>query len=313
MFSCSVLMIPFLDAIKISKNHVNWILGINLCIAVMYPIMYFVSANPGYLGKYLTFHYSNPNIAAMFILHSLLYCVIAAYYFKNWLFRVLIAALALVLIYFIYLTEARSCYIAIAFFVVAVFLKVVLHRDNDVNFSPRFLCFLLLLPLLIAIFYMAVVRSGLLQKMLFFFELHEGKQLESRVSEWTAAFEAIFKQPILGDYYGISDGTGMSQKHNIHLDVLASYGIVPFVLFVTLLHRGVVRVLPKTTTKFSCMALIAFFAIIIQGSFEAALVSGGVGLYILSFGFLFLTKYNGEQDSEKSKSSKAMTKPNDRR
>lgn len=298
MFSCTVLIIPFLDATIITKKHVNLILGINLCIAALYPVMYFFLDNPGYLGRYLTFHHSNPNATAMFLLHSMLYCGIALYYFKKRVFRLLVLALTLMLVYFIYLTEARSCYIAIAFFVVLVFLNVGLKKD--VKFSPKLSLFVLLLPLIIALIYLAVVDSGLLERIFSFFDLGEGKALDSRASIWKEAMEAFVGKPIFGDYYGITMGeSGHLQMHNTHLDILASYGILPFVLFVVLLYRKVLRVLPGTTTKFSRMALFAFFAVIIQGTFEAALVSGGMGLYIMSFGFLLLAKFNRETDGEK--------------
>ena len=289
MFCCTVLIIPFLDAIQISKRHVNWILGINLCVAIMYPLAYFTQNTPGYLGQYLTFNHPNPNATAMFLLHSMLYCGIALYYFKKRIFRLLILAVTLMLAYFVYLTGARSCYIAIAFFVALVFFNVILKKD--VKFSPGLSLFVLLLPLIIALVYMAAVESEWLERT-FSFLTSQGKALDARVSEWRIALDAIFRHPFLGDYYGISDGLGMSQKHNTHLDIMASYGILPFILFMILLYRGVLRVLPGTTTSFSRMALFAFFAIILQGTFEAALVSGGCGLYILSFGFLLLTKFD---------------------
>lgn len=300
MFSCTVLMVPFLDAMTITQKHVNWILGINLCIAALYPLMYFFLSNPGYLGRYLTFHHSNPNATAMFILHSMLYCGIALFYFKKRLMRLFTLVLTLFLVYFIYLTKARSCYIAIAFFVILVVLNVGLKKD--VKFSPGLSLLVLLLPLIIALCYLVVVETGLLERIFYFLELNEGKTLDARVSEWTVAIESFVKHPLMGDYYGISGGTGTSQKHNTHLDILASYGIVPFILFVMLLYRGVLRVLPGTRTNFSRMALFAFFSIIIQGTFEAALVSGGTGLYIMSFGFLLLAKYNGNLINVKGES-----------
>lgn len=296
MFSCTALMVPFFDAVSITKKQVHQILVINLCIAAIYPLMYFVKGTPGYLGRYLTFHFGNPNAAAMFLLHSVLYCCIAAYYFKKPFVRLLSLTLALLLVYFIYLTEARSCYIALVFFAGLVFLNIVLKKH--VRFSPALSLLILLLPLIIALLYMAVVDSGLLEKW-FSFLAGEGKKLDSRAAIWARAMNAISRKPLFGDYYGISGGSGMSQLHNTHLDTLASYGLVPFAMFITLLYKGVARVLPFTTTSFSRMALFAFFAVIIQGTFEAALVSGGTGLYIMTFGFLLLAKYDPEQASVK--------------
>jgi len=77
--------------------------------------------------------------------------------------------------------------------------------------------------------------------------------------------------------------------------VSASYDEVPHVPFIALLCQAVLRVLPKTTTNCSRMSLFTFSTILTQGTFETALVSGGgCGLYIMSFGFLLLAKYNEE-------------------
>lgn len=303
IFSSSSLMIPFIAAIEINRRHVNWILGTNLCIAAIYPLMYFGLSDPGYLGRLLTLHFSNPNLTAMFLLHSVLYCAIALYYFKKKLFRLIILALMLMLVYFIYLTEARSCYLSLAFFAVLVLLNVGLKKD--VRFSRGISLLILLLPLILAIGYLFAAKSGLLERFFSFFALGAGKTLTSRVEIWSETLVDFIESPLLGDYYGISDGTGMSQMHNTHLDILASYGIAPFVMFMMLLHKGVTRILPLAVTNFSRMALFAFFTVILQGTFEAALVSGGVGLYIMSFGFLLLAKvsWSDEKTVGVSKSS----------
>ena len=80
--------------------------------------------------------------------------------------------------------------------------------------------------------------------------------------------------------------------HNTHLDVWASYGIIPFVLFVYLLYiivRGVSDVCLNNLQRFSVFAFMACF---VSGIFEASLVGGGSGIYILSCGFLLLAKSN---------------------
>lgn len=297
IFSCSVLMMPFLECIEVNKKLVNWILNVNIILSIAYIIHYFFGSNIGYIGRYLTFHYTNPNLTAMFLFHSFLYCAIALYYRKKIYLRILLLIVASMMLYFILKTTARSCFVAIAFFMIFVFLNIVLKKD--IRFSKSISLLIILLPLLIAVVYMIVVDSGILESVLSFLDLGEGKTLNSRVSEWTIGFNAFFNHPILGDYYGISNGLGMSQKHNTHVDILASYGLVPFVLFIALLYKTVKKVLPTATTNFSRMSLYAFFAVLIQGSFEAALVSGGVGLYIMSFGFLILAKYNENIGLEK--------------
>ena len=288
IFACSVLMLPFLNALEVNRKQVDWILRINLCIAALYPLMYVCLPERGYLGRFLTLHFTNPNLAGMFLVHSALYCAIALYYYKSKMLRLFVLALFLQLAYLIWLTGARSCLVALAFFMVYVVLNSLLKKQIRI---PSWLSFVILVsPLVFVLVYLMWEKSGLLQRFASVFSVSKEKTLTSRVELWTKALTQFEGNPLFGAYDVISEGSGMSQMHNTHLDVLASYGVVPFGLFIWLLHKSVNRVLAVVTEDFARMGLFAFYTVIIMGTFEAALVSGGVGLYIMSFGFLILAR-----------------------
>ena len=297
MFSCTVLMFPFVSALEVNEKMVRWILILNLGIAALYTVMYLLLPDRGYLQKWLTFHFSNPNATAMFLMHSILYCAISLYYFKGKFARLLIAALAASLIYYVYETEARSCYVALAFFAVLV-LVYVWRKVRYRSWRPLILI-VTVLPLVIVGTYFFLIQNDFLESVFSFLDFGAGKNLLSRVEIWQDALDHIQRHPILGDYYGLGGADGVSQVHNTHLDVWASYGIVPLVLFLILLYKGTVQIAGRVKSSFSKIALFAFFAVIVQGSFEAALVSGGTGLYIMSFGFLVLAKCERTDNSKK--------------
>ena len=77
---------------------------------------------------------------------------------------------------------------------------------------------------------------------------------------------------------------------NTHLDVLASYGIVVFILFMSFLRKIGVYTSSVSNSSQNFIALAGFFACIIAGSGEAALVSGGTGIYILIGGLLLFAR-----------------------
>lgn len=289
MFSCTVLMLPIVNGTNVPKRMVNWMLGINLLIASLYAFMYFVVGIRGHVDVYLTLNFSNPNATAMFLLHSILYCAIAFYYFRQWFLRVLSVVLFVALMFINEKTGSRSTYLAMAAFGAFALVNIVLKKRIQISKKISFV--LVLLPLIIAIVYLVAFQTGLIERF-FSFMVKRGKTLDARVQVWQEALTYFAGSPIIGAYNTMSGGTGMSQMHNTHLDVLASYGAVPFALFIAILHQGVGMVLPKANTNFARMCMFAFYAILLQGSFEAALVSGGTGLYILSFGFLLLAKYN---------------------
>lgn len=292
MFACTVLMLPVVESTQVNRKMVNWVLGLNLLLAMLYAIMYFAVGVRGEIADHLTLNFSNPNATGMFLMHSVLYCAISFYYFRHWLPKFLAAILTLVILWLLWQTDARSTLVAMFGFAFFAVINIVLKKE--IKISPKISFVLVLLPLLVAAVYLAIAETDFLNRWFGFF-ISEGKPMTSRVRIWSNVLAWYRNAPIVGAYNGISGGTGVSQLHNTHLDVLTSYGTVPFVLFIMLLHQGIVRILPLAKTSFSRMCMFAFYAVLIQGSFEAALVSGGTGLYILSFGFLLLAKYNPEQ------------------
>jgi len=285
IFFCSVLFIPFVHKISVDKRVVDWILIINIFIGLLYVLFYALGVRDT-IGGGLTFGFPNPNQTGMFIAHSVLYSLLSFVYFEKYLVKGLLLLLSVALIVLDYLTLARSSLIAIAFFCIPLVLVVFFKK----RYVPgRLVSFLLLIsPLLIAGVYMWMADNDLLS-WLDFMSLSEGKTGTTRVGIWTDAFQIIKEHFWFGKY------TGMDQLHNTHLDTLATYGFLPFVFFMALLTVGARSLLHKEHSLFSSLALWAFYAVIVMGAFEGSLVTGGVGLHILSFGFLLLAGHKEQE------------------
>lgn len=125
-------------------------------------------------------------------------------------------------------------------------------------------------PLLFAGLYMRVVDAPFFARF-FSFATAEGKELNSRTDIWEPAFRRFASSPVLGAYCQISDGTGMSQLHNTHVDILVSYGT-------------------------SVLVLAGFICVLLLGIGEAALFSGGLGITLFFGVFLGLKKEKSLQD-----------------
>lgn len=65
----------------------------------------------------------------------------------------------------------------------------------------------------------------------------EGKGIDSREKIWARAFAAFGNSPIFGAYSEIRGENGAYQMHNSHVDVLVSYGVLPFVIMVVILSK----------------------------------------------------------------------------
>ncbi len=302
MFLTTVVFFYFVsyDA-EISERTKKIILIITIAIAVLYMAFFWTNRSQcmlfhGRVSKYLTFGMTNPNLTGIYMLCIEVYCVIAIFRFKNWMARLIALTLAGTSAYFLFLTNARNALIALVLFYIMAAIMYIRKKP----FGKVVTTLLLWYPLIFCVIYLMIIYNERIIRVLSFLS-SEGKTLDARYDNWKNAFSIFSKTPIIGAYCEISNGTGMSQMLNTHLDVLASYGIVVFALFMRFLRKATLYVSGKTDNMQNYIALAGFFACIIAGSGEAALVSGGTGIYILIGGLLLfaqnemsIRKYRGD-------------------
>ena len=132
--------------------------------------------------------------------------------------------------------------------------------------------------------------------------ISEGKTVDSRYYVWKYAFNNFKSSPIFGAYNQISNGTGTSQMFITHLDILASYGIIVFILTSYFFYQIVKNVNSRSHDIKSKIFLLSFIAVLILGMCEAALVSGGLSIHILVGDFLIIAcnVLTNEQDGVKN-------------
>lgn len=287
MFCSTVIYLFIISMTDINQKTLEFVLKINICIAIVYILFYFFGDMNLFANKYITFNFYNPNITAMFILQTILYNFIAINFYKKKRTKLICLACILFLAYFIYRTGSRTCLLSLFMGIVFMLFFVKEKKRKIKNYIASII---ILSPIFIAILYLIMINSGYIK--IFNFMVSEGKTADSRFAIWNFAFDAILNHPVFGAYYQISDGTGISQMHNTHIDVWASYGSIVFILLMIYIIRIVNDVNKRCETKMQKISLVAFFTVIIMGMGEAALFSGGQGIYILSCSFLLFAKYD---------------------
>jgi O-antigen ligase len=297
MFVCFLMFLYLSSIYSINRQQVKWLILINFVVSLFYIRFYntaYIMTDEGYV---LTLGFSNPNQTGMFLLNSILYCSIPIAAYRDvrvrWYYLVPFVWVAFSISPYLYFTESRSCIAAFAVFIILVLLDYIMPRFRIT--SKAMLYFLTMFPLVFAVVYL--VDYSLFANADLSFGFGHGKHSGTRLEIWSFAFNKFFENPILGNYYGISNGTGSSQMHNTHVDVLASYGVVPFLLFVNVLYKALKNFTNKQECRFNRVAFYAFIACLISGTFEASLVAGGMGLHILSCGFILLANANIEGNS----------------
>ena len=304
MFCCTIIFFAAARKIAIDNLTFRFLEYIFIAVGMIMSFMYLrqnagMHIMNGYYTQYLTFRFTNPNLTALFLSSMIMFMVVAAFREDHTATKYVLFLMAAVEMMFLYQTLSRNSLLATTVFIALTIILFVLKKD--VRLRSWMLWILILAPLIIAIVYLLLVNNNTFLKV-FSFIVSEGKNLDSRVGIWRRAIPMFVESPIIGAYYAISRGTGISQMHNTHIDVLASYGLVVFGLVCAFLHHVMSDMQSGKTTHTKTVALIAFVCVLLLGVGEAAMFSGGMGIYLFFGVFLLLT--NGHQrDEEYSENS----------
>lgn len=289
MFSAFVLMCYFSSMDSVSSDTVRLVLKLPCVEGIILVLSYFFYGNTDVQGGGITLGFSNPNFTGMWLLHISIYSFLLCIRKDiNWLLRIIAVVFLVFEVRLLIMTGARSCMIGIILFAFFCFLgKLGLKKIINNHFTV----FLLVsLPIIFVAVYSSLLESEWFVNT-FSFMVSSGKGLGSRLGVWNPAIEIFRKNVILGDYAEIERGIGAirtKQLHNMHLDVLCSYGTAPFILFVMLLYGICIKIGKKADDYFSYCAFCGFLSIIVMGIFEAGVVAGSMGLNLLTTGLILL-------------------------
>ena len=296
MFLCTMFYFYSAVEVKISDKMKKILVGLPILMGALLTISYYFFDNRAMIAHSITLGFVNSNFTGMWLAHIMMYAIYGAIDSR----KIPIKILCLVMVFFcaqlLYMTYARSVFLGIFMFAVMLVLGFFLREKAC---SKPILVGIAVLPLVLALVYLALGNSRWLAET-FSFLVREGKKLNARNELWLVALESARRNPILGNYSGVSNGVGFSQLHNTHIDVLCSYGVFPLALFVYALYEIMSKAAKKIHSLSQYVAFCSFVSIIVLGTFEAAIVAGSTGLYFLSGGFLFLTCMEREPEERKT-------------
>lgn len=286
MFSAFMLIFYYAQEDSVTTKTYDSLVKM-VCIAgLLLLISYFFFGNTDTLGDGIILGFSNPNFCGMWLLHIFIYVFMFGVMKKRSIrMRMLLFAVLAIIAWMIAETKARSCLIGL--FVFCVFCLIGKLLDPNKVLNRIVLGVVILFPIVLVGIYHQLLNSAWFLRF-FSFMVSEGKGLDSRLRIWEPALRLLRENIWLGDYCGISNGLGVSQLHNTHLDVLCSYGILPFLIFIYMLYTKCKKAICKKMNYCNYCAMCGFLAIIVMGAFEAAVVSGAMGMNILTAGLIVL-------------------------
>lgn len=300
MFTTTLLWIVYTCNTTITKKTAYIICLIMLALNISYQFFY-ESGLAIYEGEALLYlGFTNPNLAGMYILNSMLYLgilIVAGrelFSKKKWYFVHVAVSIFVLFTTFglLMLTGCRSAILSLIAFGVLVVADFFFLQ----KIKPRkWICYLIAIaPLLFVFFYVFYIKT--LDVNVSFGLEDAGKSSTTRLKIWSPLVDNFFHFLIYGDYYGISNGTGFSQMHNTHFDVYASYGIIPLMLYMSLLAKVIWNTWSRAASRFQRCSVYAFVATFIVSTFEAGFVAGSAGLFLLTCGFLILSNTQTDEN-----------------
>lgn len=290
IFSFTLLLFSAADKLRIDTNTGRWITDVLTLSSTLMVAVYFWKGRQlyeihGRISNYLTFHFTNPNLTGLFLFCLAVYQFAAALYGRDVKRRIIHVCLFGFMSYFTWKTQARNTLLALLVFLVLA-IVLFLRKKHTVAIGRLGCAFMAVWPLLFAGLYMQLYGNSVVSRALGFV-ISQGKLLNSRVKIWRFAMQWYRTSPVVGAYNQITEGAGIGQMHNSHIDILAAYGPVILALVCTVLYLLMRRSTGGTTRH--PLYVIGFMCTIVMGMGEAALFNGSIGLYIVASGFLLLS------------------------
>lgn len=283
MFCSTVLFFAAMCEYRPERDVVDLVFRLNAVMAAFLVCMFFVQRQQMYVYKnqvtdYLTFRFTNPNLTAVFLSALCILEMLHVFAAERRSESFFHACLAVWMACFVYGTRARNAQLLLAFFLTACLLFV-LFPNRRPRMPGWVAALIATFPLMFAAGYMLCISMPVVQER-FAFLIGEGKNLDSRVEIWNFALEAISSSPMTGAYSQISGGTGSSQLHNSHLDVMASYGGFVLLLLCLFLAKVLYGMGGNQESRMGFLCRLGFGALLLSGLGEAMIFSGGLGIYI---------------------------------
>lgn len=299
IFFMTLLFLQTAYRLQIDEKMVGFINRTVDFLTIFLMVMYSLYAGQMFLlggltSAYLTFQIGNPNLTGIFLTCFYMLEVYRIFTPERWYWKLLHVSMAVCLVVFVNMTQSRNCLIVIVLFTLIVMWLIFRGRRN-LHMGSIFAMLISAFPALFLATYISIIYTPWVQR-LFRFLVGEGKNLDSRIRIWMPALQNLWESPIIGSYYAISEGTGMSQMHNSHLDIAVSYGIPVLLLVCLLLFNYLHQSGRQYADKQGFIYILGFVCVIILGIGEAALFSGGLSFYIFAGAFLLLA---GRQEHTK--------------
>lgn len=272
------IAIIMMDSVAYNKENFRFVLHVNVVIALVFvalsfsPYAYSGELHSLYLG------YSNPNTTGIFLLLNQAILLMSIPSIRKRFAQACVMGVGLYELYLIYLTDSRTC------LAVSLIIGLYYLLGKRVKIPNWIISVAMLVPLAFLFIYTGLYASG---------KYHD---LYVLGKEFYSGREKYFLEQVraLSDNLWIGDVRKryFTNMHNVPLTIIASCGIVGYVLFFIFNARTIYRYAVNANSQIQYIALFAIMGVFIHSSAEAALFVGGAHYSIIIATFFWILKGN---------------------
>lgn len=282
-----LLAVYIMDFVPYKESLFRFVCKTNVVIAIVFIVL---SVSPyAYSHKLkdsLSLGYSNPNATAIYLLLNMSILFLHASSIKNTLKKIVMYMLCFYLMYLLYETDSRTCFLA--GLIVAVY--IVLTPKWKI---PKWMISVFLLSSLVFLFlYSSLYKKGL------FLDLEiMGKPFYSGREDYFIEMLEKFK-----GYWLVGD-LGQHPFYNMHngaLTLLSGCGILGYLIYFWFSKQTIRFYYHGEVKHRQTVALMIIAAAFIHSSAEAALIVGGSNYTIIMASLYWMLK-SDEDDSERNR------------
>lgn len=299
-FDATIMLIYICTKYTIGKSVVHYFCLVNQILALALIYQGFVVKETYYIYTDLTLGFPNPNSGGIWSALCLCGMIWSFSCLKSKVIKLFYLIEIALLFHLLICTGCRSALLSMCGLIVVVMPVKSYIKRREIKILKKklfriIITMIYIFPLIFPVIYVGIFYAKIEFNKVAGKDFYSGRQVL-----WYRALLNLKSHYIIGAYNEVSLGTGQSQLHNIYIDVLCSYGIIVFSLFLLYILWIVLRQLRKLRTVQQYIAFFSFLMMFfIGGTFEAAYVTGSIGINYWVCIFLLFSNANRELSSHK--------------
>lgn len=272
---------------RINKYTFDFVFICSVLASILFIVYYFTpiayiaqnSEGERYISDSFTCNLRNPNYTGIVLYVLFGNLLINLKFRKN---KVLLLLLIFAVVFLIWKTKSRTCFLSVILTVLFYISYIVRHKNNN-KVNKTVILLIMLIPILFIWIYLSLYYSGFQNVVILNKPLFSGREMT-----FVESIENV--NDIIEVLIGNIFGTQLGNAHNGPLAIFTSTGLIGLILIYALYVRSINDI--NKGTLVSSMCVVCILGIFIHSSAEATFMIGSTSSMIGIGSLFFLSSYN---------------------